>query len=164
PEAPIPPKPGNLFKIYCTCYQHWAIYVGYGYVVHLTLQGEAAEAVFSSLFSVTTGRAVVSWDLLLTMPATDPYQVNNLHDGHLSLWPHQDIVHEAEAQLGLVLPCCNITKNCKHFITQLRYGVPISNQVRDVVIVGLPSLTLVGGVLVRLLVKKMLSESRNMEK
>ncbi|XP_019343210.1 phospholipase A and acyltransferase 3-like [Alligator mississippiensis] len=125
------PKSRNLIEIYCTCYQHWAIYVGYGYVAHLTLQGEAGEAVFSSLFSVLRGRVVVSRDLLLTVTAADLYWANNLHDGHLSLWPHQDIVREAEAQPGRVLPCCIITKNCEHFITQLRYGVPISNQVRE---------------------------------
>lgn len=34
------PRPGDLIEIFCLGYEHWAIYVGNGYVVHLAVEGK----------------------------------------------------------------------------------------------------------------------------
>lgn len=36
----VKPRPGDLIEIFRLGYEHWAIYVGNGYVVHLGAQGK----------------------------------------------------------------------------------------------------------------------------
>ncbi|XP_019346637.1 phospholipase A and acyltransferase 3 isoform X1 [Alligator mississippiensis] len=157
------PKPGDLIQIFRSTYDHWAVYVGYGYVVHMAPQGQAAEAGFSSLFSVLTDKAVVRRDPLWIVTAADRYQVNNLHDTDMPARPREDIVRDAEAQVGQVLSYSITSQNCEHFVTQLRYGVPCSDQVRDAVTAGAAGVALLGVLGAGLFVGKMLLRSRKEE-
>ncbi|XP_059574545.1 phospholipase A and acyltransferase 3 [Alligator mississippiensis] len=156
-------KPGDLIEIFRRGYRHWAIYVGYGYVIHLAPPGEAVDAGFSSLFSVLTDKAVVRRDPLWTVTGGDRYRVNNLHDKRLQPRPREVIVCEAEAQVGQELPYSITTENCEHFVTQLRYGVARSEQVRDTVTAGVAGVALLGVLGAGLLVGKMLLRSRKEE-
>ncbi|CAL8284260.1 unnamed protein product [Boreogadus saida] len=64
------PQPGDLIEIFHGVYKHWAVYVGDGFVVHLTtLNGSSATSSSSSGSSsgaTSFRKAVVK--LLLEMP------------------------------------------------------------------------------------------------
>lgn len=47
PDLPDPsadPQPGDLIEIFRPAYQHWALYLGDGYIINLTPVGERARA------------------------------------------------------------------------------------------------------------------------
>lgn len=48
PDLPDPsadPQPGDLIEIFRPAYQHWALYLGDGYIINLTPVGERANAI-----------------------------------------------------------------------------------------------------------------------
>ncbi|XP_053417753.1 phospholipase A and acyltransferase 3 [Nycticebus coucang] len=150
-RAPIPePKLGDLIEIFRPFYRHWAIYVGDGYVVHLAPPSEIAGAGISSLASALTDKAIVKKELLYDVAGRDKYQVNNKHDDKYSPLPPNKIVQQAEELVGQEMIYKLTSENCEHFVNELRYGVPRSDQVRDVIMaagiagVGLAAMGLIG--------------------
>ncbi|XP_013006150.1 phospholipase A and acyltransferase 2 [Cavia porcellus] len=132
------PKPGDLIEIprkICTqtIYAHWAIYVGDGYVIHLAPPSEFAGAGFCSIMSVVADRAIVKKELLSQVAGTDGYRVNNKYDDKYPPLPVTKVIKQALKLEGKELPYSLTSKNCEHFVTQLRYGVPICEQVEDAV-------------------------------
>ncbi|XP_074862212.1 phospholipase A and acyltransferase 3-like [Carettochelys insculpta] len=124
-------KPGDLLEISRFGYQHWALYVGHGYVIHLAPPSEYAGAGSSSVMSVLTDRAMVKKERLSDVVGSDNYRVNNKYDGRCSPLPVNKIIWEAEALVGQEMRYSITSKNCEHFVTELRYGHPMSDQVRD---------------------------------
>ncbi|XP_059566328.1 phospholipase A and acyltransferase 3-like isoform X9 [Myotis daubentonii] len=130
------PKPGDLIEIFRPGYQHWALYVGDGYVVHLAPPGETAGAASASLRSVLTDKAIVKKELLYFVAGKDKYRVNNKHDQKYSPLPPNEIVRRAEEKVGREI-LYNVTRdNCEHFVNELRYGVSRSDQVTEAVVAG----------------------------
>ncbi|XP_060113058.1 phospholipase A and acyltransferase 3-like [Heteronotia binoei] len=149
------PKPGDLIEIERSCYQHWAIYIGDGYVVHLAPESEVAGAGFGSLLSITTDRAVVRKDPLLKVVGNDKYKINNKYDGRYLPLPVYEIISRAKAEVGRVMPYNVLSENCEHFVTNLRYGNPVSDQVRDGVMKTIgASLAVIGIVAVASMINK----------
>uniref|UniRef100_A0A671WWV6 LRAT domain-containing protein n=1 Tax=Sparus aurata TaxID=8175 RepID=A0A671WWV6_SPAAU len=70
------PKPGDLIEVLRGGYQHWAVYVGDGYVVHLTTPPDA----FSSLRSVPTEKAMVRREKLEEAVGDNTWRINNSLD------------------------------------------------------------------------------------
>ncbi|XP_023604532.1 HRAS-like suppressor 3 [Myotis lucifugus] len=68
------PKPGDLIEIFRPGYQHWALYVGNGYVVHLAPPSEIAGAGSASLMSALTDKAIVKKELLSVVAGKDKYR------------------------------------------------------------------------------------------
>ncbi|KAG8564133.1 hypothetical protein GDO81_016337 [Engystomops pustulosus] len=68
-----PPQPGDLIEFSRPFYQHWGVYVGGGYVVHLTDQ----EGI-SSLSSAFGGSAVVRKERLENVANGCIYKVTNV--------------------------------------------------------------------------------------
>ncbi|XP_054570323.1 phospholipase A and acyltransferase 3-like [Eptesicus fuscus] len=134
------PKPGDLIEIFRPFYNHWALYVGDGYVVHLGPPGEIAGAgvAAASLESALTNKARVKKELLSVVAGTDTYRVNNKHDEkHFPLHPSK-ILRQAEELVGQEMPYKLTSENCEHFVNELRYRVSHSNQVtQEVVEVGM---------------------------
>uniref|UniRef100_A0A672J3H8 LRAT domain-containing protein n=1 Tax=Salarias fasciatus TaxID=181472 RepID=A0A672J3H8_SALFA len=127
-------KPGDLIEISRGGYQHWAVYVGDGYVVHLT------AAFFPSylspggsspngLSSPPNKKALVKKEKLQDAVGTDEWKVNNILDKKYRPRPVDVIVREACAREGQELPYGIATRNCEHFATELRYGKAESQQV-----------------------------------
>uniref|UniRef100_A0A8C0FY10 LRAT domain-containing protein n=1 Tax=Chelonoidis abingdonii TaxID=106734 RepID=A0A8C0FY10_CHEAB len=120
-------KPGDLIEIFRSCYQHWAIYVGDGKVVHLappckcppSLKGEVS----------LSDRAFVKKDWLEDVVRKDRYRVNNKHDETHPPLPVSKIVRWAEELVGREMPYNLTSHNCEHFVMELRYGVAMSDQV-----------------------------------
>ncbi|XP_038620303.1 phospholipase A and acyltransferase 3-like [Tachyglossus aculeatus] len=134
-RALIPePNPGDLIEIFRMCYKHWAIYVGDGYVVHLVPPSEYAGAGASSIMSALTDKALVKKELLYDVVGRDRYRVNNKHDTVHQPLPPSKIVQNAEEQVGREVLYKLTSENCEHFVNELRYGVPRSDQVRDALV------------------------------
>uniref|UniRef100_A0A8C3IK51 LRAT domain-containing protein n=1 Tax=Chrysemys picta bellii TaxID=8478 RepID=A0A8C3IK51_CHRPI len=129
-HPPVELKPGDLIEIFRSCYQHWAIYVGDGKVVHLappckcppSLKGEVVLAALSD-------RAYVKKDWLEDVVRKDRYRVNNKHDETHPPLPVSKIVRRAEELVGREMPYNLTSHNCEHFVMELRYGVAMSDQV-----------------------------------
>uniref|UniRef100_A0A8D2HB65 Phospholipase A and acyltransferase 3 n=1 Tax=Urocitellus parryii TaxID=9999 RepID=A0A8D2HB65_UROPR len=129
-RAPIPePKPGDLIEIFRPFYRHWAIYIGDGYVVHLAPPSEVAGAGAASIMSALTDKALVKKELLYDVAGRDKYQVNNKHDDKYSPQPPSKIIQRAEELVGQEVLYKLTSENCEHFVNELRYGVPRSDQV-----------------------------------
>ncbi|XP_063001771.1 phospholipase A and acyltransferase 3-like [Elgaria multicarinata webbii] len=143
-------QPGDLIEIFRFGYEHWAIYVGNGYVIHLAPSCEIAGAGFASFMSVVDDKAWVKKELLRDVVGDNRYRVNNKHDDKYSVLPVAKVIREAERRVGQECQYKLSSENCEHFVTELRYGVPRSDQVRTAVIgasiagLGLLSLGAIG--------------------
>ncbi|KAM6969989.1 phospholipase A and acyltransferase 3-like [Aplochiton taeniatus] len=134
--APKMPEPGDLIEIFRGTYQHWALYVGEGDIIHLCPPSEAAGAGLYSLMSVLCDRAVVTREGLGEVVGKDRFHVNNLLDEKHQPRRVCAILRDARRLLGLEMPYCILRGNCEHFVTQLRYGKAESRQVHYIVGVG----------------------------
>ncbi|XP_026137212.1 HRAS-like suppressor 3 [Carassius auratus] len=124
------PEPGDLIEIFRGTYQHWAVYVGEGYVIHLAPPSEHAQTGAYSMMSVLNDKAKVKKEELNKVVGNDNYHVNNLLDGKYNQRPVEDILRDAHSFVGKELPYCVFSGNCEHFVTELRYGKAESRQVR----------------------------------
>uniref|UniRef100_A0A674H797 LRAT domain-containing protein n=1 Tax=Taeniopygia guttata TaxID=59729 RepID=A0A674H797_TAEGU len=123
------PQPGDLIEIDRTGYQHWALYVGDGYVIHVTDEGATSLTLSSSSIRATTAK--VKKQLLKDVVGNDNWRVNNKYDHYYTPFPVKKIIQHAEQWVGRVVPYDVLNKNCEHFVTMLRYGEGVSDQVRN---------------------------------
>lgn len=130
------PQPGDLIEIFRGSYQHWGIYVGDGFIIHLAPPCEQAHAGANSMMSVLYDKATVKKEQLCEVAGNDKYTVNNLLEEKYEPRSVDVILQEAHALLGRELPYCVFRRNCEHFVTELRYGKAESRQVRRGVEVG----------------------------
>ncbi|XP_066574979.1 phospholipase A and acyltransferase 3 isoform X2 [Amia ocellicauda] len=138
------PKPGDLIEIFRLGYQHWAIYVGRGYVIHLAPPSELAGAGAYSIMSMMCEKAVIKKDPLRTVVGSDRYHINNKLDNKYDPLPVSKILREAERKVGQEVSYSVARSNCEHFVTKLRYGTPESPQVQMAVTVGVGALVGMG--------------------
>ncbi|XP_060110853.1 phospholipase A and acyltransferase 3-like [Heteronotia binoei] len=129
-------KPGDLIEIFRSCYQHWAIYVGDGKVVHLAPECDRLANGAASVLAVLSDRAYVKKDWLELVVRKDPYRVNNKHDDAFPVVPLDKILQRTEELVGREMPYNLTSHNCEHFVMDLRYGVAMSDQVTDAIAVG----------------------------
>uniref|UniRef100_A0A3B3Q1L7 Retinoic acid receptor responder protein 3-like n=1 Tax=Paramormyrops kingsleyae TaxID=1676925 RepID=A0A3B3Q1L7_9TELE len=113
----VKPKPGDLIEIFRVGYQHWAIYVGDGCIIHLVPASES------------TDHAIVKMDNLRHVVGTSKFRINNLLDDVYEPRSVGEILKDAWSWVGQELPYCVFRGNCEHFVTELRYGKPESRQV-----------------------------------
>uniref|UniRef100_A0A8C3V8S5 LRAT domain-containing protein n=1 Tax=Catharus ustulatus TaxID=91951 RepID=A0A8C3V8S5_CATUS len=112
----IKPEPGDLIQIYRPFYQHWALYVGDGYI-----NGEVLTSIFNT-------RAKVKKQLLKVVVGNDKWRVNNKYDRSRKPRPVKEIIRRAEEWIDRVVTYDVVTRNCEHFVTELRYGEGVSDQ------------------------------------
>uniref|UniRef100_A0A8C1VC28 LRAT domain-containing protein n=1 Tax=Cyprinus carpio TaxID=7962 RepID=A0A8C1VC28_CYPCA len=122
------PKSGDLIEISRGLYEHWAIYIGDGYVIHLVLLSEHADAGVNSVKSVLHNKAEVKKGKLKDVVGEDQYRIHNLLDEQFEPHPTEDILRDAGSLVGNILQYNVFTRNCEHFVTLLRYGKPQSQQ------------------------------------
>ncbi|NXK60015.1 HRSL1 enzyme, partial [Sylvietta virens] len=121
------PQPGDLITIYRTGYQHWALYVGNEYVIHLT--GVEAQSGSSCSKSISAKVAMVKKELLNDVAGNNKWRVNNKYDRKRTPLPVEEIIQRAEQCIDREVPYDVLTRNCEHFVTELRYGEATSDQV-----------------------------------
>lgn len=126
----VKPEPGDLIEIFRGSYQHWAVYVGDGCVVHLAPPSEVPGAGASCVMSVLTEKAMVKREELWDVVGTDKWEINNSLDDKYKPLPAGVVVQEACALVGRELPYCVFRGNCEHFANEMRYGKAESRQVR----------------------------------
>ncbi|NWY36131.1 HRSL1 enzyme, partial [Sylvia atricapilla] len=120
------PQPGDLIAINRPGYQHWALYVGDGYVIHVTgVNSGSVEGRSSSKFV----RAQVKKQLLKDVAGKNKWRVNNKYDRSYTPFPVKYIIHRAESCIDRNVTYNVLSSNCEHFVTLLRYGVALSDQV-----------------------------------
>ncbi|XP_030252852.1 phospholipase A and acyltransferase 4-like [Sparus aurata] len=124
---------GDLIEITRGGYQHWAVYVGDGYIVHVTLppDAEVSGAASNALMSVPTEKAMVRKEKLKGVLGDNTWRINNILDKDYEPRSAHIIVEEALGQVGNVMEYSVYTKNCEHFATNLRYGKHESRQVKE---------------------------------
>ncbi|KAJ8282829.1 hypothetical protein COCON_G00053480 [Conger conger] len=130
------PELGDLIEIFRGTYQHWAVYIGDGFVIHLAPPTESAQAGAYSMMSVLCDKAKVKKEELWEVVGTDEYRINNLLDSKYKPKSPGAIVRDAQEWVGQELPYCVFRGNCEHFATELRYGKAESRQVRNALEVG----------------------------
>lgn len=79
--------------------------------------------------SALTDKAIVKKELLCDVAGRDKYQVNNKHDDKYTPLPLNKIIQRAENLVGQEVLYRLTSENCEHFVNELRYGVPRSDQV-----------------------------------
>ncbi|KAM6923771.1 phospholipase A and acyltransferase 3-like [Xenentodon cancila] len=124
------PDPGDLIEIFRGSYQHWAVYVGDGFVVHLAPPTEVPGAGVNSMMSVLAEKAIVKKEELWDVVGTNQWKINNSLDDEYKPRPVHVIVREACELVGQELQYCIFRGNCEHFVNELRYGKAESRQVR----------------------------------
>ncbi|RLV62120.1 hypothetical protein DV515_00019653 [Chloebia gouldiae] len=152
-EDKVHPNPGDLIEIKRRLYTQWALYVGDGYVIHVTAIGavqkpsevlggqrssaclpsllfafpiEGAPSLSASSESMHTGKARVTKELLEKLAVNDEWAVNNNYDRYRAPLPVEEIIWRAEGCIGKELPCDVLSKGSEDFVTQLRYGGEVS--------------------------------------
>ncbi|XP_046880072.1 phospholipase A and acyltransferase 4-like [Hypomesus transpacificus] len=130
------PEPGDLIEIDRGNYQHWAVYIGDGFVVHLAPPSEVPGAGASSMMSVMHDKAKVKKEELWDVVGTDKWCINNILDEKCDPRPVDLILKDAKDMVGAELSFCVFRGNCEHFATELRYGKAESRQVRKAVNAG----------------------------
>ncbi|NWR25312.1 HRSL1 enzyme, partial [Emberiza fucata] len=126
-EGRSDPQPGDLIEIDRPGYQHWALYVGDEYVIHLTDEG--ASSLWHSSSSTGATRAKVKKQLLKEVVKNDKWRVNNKYDHSHTPFRVEEIIQRAEHWIDKELTYDVLNSNCEHFVTELRYGVRVSHQV-----------------------------------
>uniref|UniRef100_UPI00358FD02E phospholipase A and acyltransferase 1-like n=1 Tax=Myxine glutinosa TaxID=7769 RepID=UPI00358FD02E len=122
------PEPGDLIEISRPGYQHWAIYIGNGDVVHLTGNGVGLASSSASSGSVFSGTPTVKKDKLKIVVGVHRYRINNKYDHRYEPLPAKVIVERALSRVGQDISFSVLSNNCEHFVTLLRYGRPVSQQ------------------------------------
>ncbi|NXU21054.1 HRSL1 enzyme, partial [Pardalotus punctatus] len=121
------PEPGDLIEIDRGVYKHWAVYVGDGYVIHVTKAGTIGSPPLSSRSSSKSNKkGKVKKELLEEVVGDDKWRVNNKYDRSRIPFPVEEIIKYAEESTDTVLPYNFLKKNCEHFVTKVRYGEPVS--------------------------------------
>ncbi|XP_011897398.1 PREDICTED: retinoic acid receptor responder protein 3 isoform X3 [Cercocebus atys] len=134
------PKPGDLIEIFRLGYEHWALYIGDDYVIHLAppvrmplIADGYPAASSSSAFSVAGGIAVVKQELLKDVLEGCKYRVNNSLDRRFEPLPVGVIISSAKELVGQKMKYSIVSRNCEHFVTKLRYGRSHCQQVENAV-------------------------------
>ncbi|XP_078134335.1 phospholipase A and acyltransferase 4-like [Sander vitreus] len=144
----IDAKPGDLIKINRGIYQHWAIYIGGMEVIHLTTQNDDSSSSGSSLMALDIDVGQVKCENIWEVVGNDNVKVHNLLDDKYQPRESYIIVKEACGMVGQELPYSIFTRNCEHFVTELRYGKPESRQVIEAAaIVTVPAIVALGAAL-----------------
>ncbi|NWI49794.1 HRSL1 enzyme, partial [Calyptomena viridis] len=126
------PKPGDLIEIKRRLYQHWTLYLGDGYVIHVTAVDEDAPALSASTVTLCTKKAMVRKQLLEEVVGDGDWYVNNKYDSCHAPFPVEEIIRRAESWINKEWTYGLVKKNCEHFVTMLRYGDGVSDQVSNV--------------------------------
>ncbi|XP_056900019.1 phospholipase A and acyltransferase 3-like isoform X2 [Takifugu flavidus] len=123
------PELGDLIEIDRGLYQHWAVYVGDGFVANLASPFGGRGGQSSSVRSLVADQAVVKREELWDVVRNDQWRINNSLDNKYQPHPSHVIVKAACELVGQQRPYCVLSDNCEHFVNYLRYGKAVSLQV-----------------------------------
>ncbi|XP_072243285.1 phospholipase A and acyltransferase 4-like [Leuresthes tenuis] len=123
------PELGDLIEIFRGLYQHWAVYVGGGFVVHFVQEGGSGFSSSSSSSGSGSGKAAfVRKEKLQRVVGTSRWKVSNKLDHKYTPRSPEKIVREARANVDQKRSYSLFTYNCEHFANEMRYGEQESGQ------------------------------------
>ncbi|NXD03355.1 HRSL1 enzyme, partial [Certhia familiaris] len=121
------PKPGDLIEIQQGCYEHWALYMGDGNVIHVITGEEEIPSLSASSETRLIRKAQVKKELLKDVAGSDDWHVNNKYDCLQTPLPVEEIIQRAEQWIGSIVPYDVIGSNPEGFVRKLRYGGQVSD-------------------------------------
>ncbi|KAM5155213.1 phospholipase A and acyltransferase 1 isoform 1-T3 [Callospermophilus lateralis] len=121
------PHPGDLIEVFRPGYQHWALYLGDGYVINIA-PVDGIPSAFTSAKSVFSTKALVKMQLLKDVVGNDKYRINNKYDETYPPLPVDEVMQRSEFVIGQEVAYDLLVNNCEHFVTLLRYGEGVSEQ------------------------------------
>uniref|UniRef100_F6RP46 Phospholipase A and acyltransferase 1 n=3 Tax=Equus TaxID=9789 RepID=F6RP46_HORSE len=127
-KYPGNPQPGDLIEVFRPGYQHWALYLGDGYVINMAPIEDGIPAAFTSAKSVFSRKALVKMQLLKDVAGNDTYRINNKYDETYPPLPVEEVIQRSEFVIGQEVEYDIFVNNCEHFVTLLRYGEGVSEQ------------------------------------
>ncbi|XP_021045242.1 Ca(2+)-independent N-acyltransferase, partial [Mus pahari] len=89
-----------------------------------------------SITSIFSNRAVVKYSRLEDVLHGCSWKVNNKLDGTYLPLPVHKIIQRTKNMINKIVQYSLIEGNCEHFVNDLRYGVPRSQQVEHVLVEG----------------------------
>nr|XP_054587091.1 phospholipase A and acyltransferase 5-like [Nothobranchius furzeri] len=119
------PKPGDLIEIFRVTYQHWAVYIGEGNVVHLVTSEGASDV---STMPHKDQKGTVRKEKLKDVVGDSKWRINNYLDKERPPRCNNDIVKAACSLVDSELSYNPLSYNCKHFATEMRNGRVVSRQ------------------------------------
>uniref|UniRef100_A0A2K5V1N8 Phospholipase A and acyltransferase 3 n=1 Tax=Macaca fascicularis TaxID=9541 RepID=A0A2K5V1N8_MACFA len=99
-------RPGDLIEISRFGYEHWAIYVGHGYVVHLAPPSGSSKG-------------VVKYEPLGDAVQNSTYRINSYLDNKCRPWPVHEIIRLVRERIDKKFHYNILCSNCEHFATQI---------------------------------------------
>ncbi|XP_055977942.1 phospholipase A and acyltransferase 1 [Sorex fumeus] len=127
-KYPGNPKQGDLIEVFRPGYQHWALYLGDGYVINIAPLEDGVAAAFTSAKSLFSRKALVKMQLLKDVVGKDTYRINNKYDEIYPPLPVEEVMQRSEFVIGQEVEYDLLVNNCEHFVTLLRYGESVSEQ------------------------------------
>ncbi|NXE66069.1 HRSL1 enzyme, partial [Calcarius ornatus] len=115
-----------LIEIKKGSYVQWALYVGDGYVIHVTPVGKADENVAplsASSVTIPISKVKATKELLKEVVGKDDWAVNNNYDLNHAPLPVEEIIQCAEDCIDVELPYDELGIYSERFVTVLRYGL-----------------------------------------
>ncbi|XP_071202837.1 phospholipase A and acyltransferase 4-like [Salvelinus alpinus] len=123
---------GDMIKINRGTYNHWALYIGNGEVIHVvTTDGSGVLSAFSSSSPSLSSKGMIIIDTLKDVAAGNPYTINNYLDDEFKPRPTDVIMKEVDKMRGRTIKYGLLGNNCEHFVTFLRYGKSKSQHADD---------------------------------
>lgn len=129
-------EPGDMIQYHRGRYEHWAVYIGNGKVIQVTVHdfgGSVANTIVSiSLAMNTLGRQtavarITEENFHDVLGEDGKARINNFKDRTWDVLPANCIVQCARSCLGR--EGYNVLENnCEHFATECRYGKRLSGQ------------------------------------
>uniref|UniRef100_A0A8C9KY69 LRAT domain-containing protein n=1 Tax=Serinus canaria TaxID=9135 RepID=A0A8C9KY69_SERCA len=101
-------------------------------VSSLASPDEEASSIFLSSSSISATRAKVKMELLKDVVKNDNWRVNNKYDRSRTPRRVKEIIRDAEQWIGEEVSYDVLTNNCEHFVTELRYGEALCDQVKAI--------------------------------
>ncbi|NWY73448.1 HRSL1 enzyme, partial [Erithacus rubecula] len=116
-----------LIEIDGKLHQHWALYMGDGYVIDL-IPVEKRKVKLDDVKEPKFIRTVKK-ELLMELAGNYTWRVNNKSDQDYTPLPVETIMQCAAACIGKELTYHSFGSNCERFVKELRYGEAFSEQV-----------------------------------
>ena len=127
---------GDMIQYHRGRYEHWAIYIGDGRVVQVTVQ-EFGNPLKTAVVTVALAIATLGEHTAVAIITEESFQdvlgadgkarINNFKDKQWKISPPDEIVERARNSVGKE-GYHVLANNCEHFATSCRYGVRLSGQ------------------------------------
>ncbi|CAB1323839.1 unnamed protein product [Coregonus sp. 'balchen'] len=139
---------GDMIEINRGAYNHWALYIGNGEVIHFVTPDGPSRLAFCSVSSSSGSlscKGTITIDKLKDMAAGNTYKINNYLDGKYKPRRTDVIMEDVDKMRGRTGKYDVLGQNCEHFVTFLRYGKSESKQADDFMMDLLTGSGLLGG-------------------